>query len=70
MRLAAGALPSPREAARLAGQAGRNFDDDVEAKGLAHLLRVGIEINADVDEAAFRAALSQPTPSGGNSLAI
>jgi TRAP-type transport system periplasmic protein len=50
--------PAFREAAQLAGKAARKFDDDVEAQGLARLLDVGMEINADVDEAAFRAALA------------
>jgi TRAP-type C4-dicarboxylate transport system substrate-binding protein len=45
------------EAARLAGQAARKFDDDVEAAGLARLLSVGMKINADVDKPAFQAAL-------------
>jgi TRAP-type C4-dicarboxylate transport system substrate-binding protein len=44
--------------ARLAGQAERKFNDDVEAKGIARLLEVGMQINADVDTAAFRAALA------------
>jgi TRAP-type C4-dicarboxylate transport system substrate-binding protein len=46
------------EAARLARQAERKFEDDVEAQGLARLLDVGMQINADVDTAAFRAALA------------
>jgi TRAP-type transport system periplasmic protein len=46
------------EAARLAGQAARKFDDDVEAGGLARLISVGMKINADVDKVAFRAALA------------
>jgi TRAP-type C4-dicarboxylate transport system substrate-binding protein len=46
------------ESARLAGQAARTFDDDVEAQGLARLLGVGMRINTDVDKAAFRAALA------------
>jgi TRAP-type C4-dicarboxylate transport system substrate-binding protein len=50
--------PAFTAAARLAGQAARKFDDDVEAQGLARLLDVGMEINADVDEVAFRAALA------------
>jgi TRAP-type C4-dicarboxylate transport system substrate-binding protein len=36
----------------------RQFNDDAEANGLARLLDVGMEINADVDTAAFRAALA------------
>jgi hypothetical protein len=35
----------------------RKFDDDAEAAGLARLLGVGMKINADVDKAAFQAAL-------------
>ena len=46
------------EAARLGRAAARKFDDDVEAQGLARLLGVGMKINADVDKAAFRAALA------------
>ena len=46
------------EAARLGAQAARKFDDDVEARGLARLLGVGVKINTDVDTAAFRAALA------------
>jgi TRAP-type transport system periplasmic protein len=45
-------------AARLAGQAERKFNDDVEAKGIARLLEVGMKINADVDTVAFRGALA------------
>lgn len=46
------------EAARLGAEAMRQFNDDVEADGLARLLSVGMQINADVDTAAFRAALA------------
>jgi TRAP-type transport system periplasmic protein len=46
------------EAARLGAEAMRKFNDDVEANGLASLLSVGMQINADVDTAAFRAALA------------
>jgi TRAP-type transport system periplasmic protein len=46
------------EAAQLAGQAERKLTDDAEAAGLARLLSVGMKINADVDKAAFRAALA------------
>jgi TRAP-type transport system periplasmic protein len=48
------------EAARLGAEAMRKFNDDVEANGLARLLDVGMKINADVDTAAFRAALAPP----------
>jgi TRAP-type C4-dicarboxylate transport system substrate-binding protein len=46
------------EAARLGAEAMRKFMDDLEANGLARLLDVGMKINADVDTAAFRAALA------------
>ena len=46
------------EVARLGAQAEHKFNDDVEAKALVRLLSVGMEINADVDVAAFRAALA------------
>ena len=46
------------EAARLAGQNGRADNDDLEAAGVANLLSAGLEINADVDKAAFQAALA------------
>jgi TRAP-type C4-dicarboxylate transport system substrate-binding protein len=46
------------EAARLAGLAARKFNDGVEAEGLARLLSVGMKINADIDTAAFQAALA------------
>jgi TRAP-type C4-dicarboxylate transport system substrate-binding protein len=42
----------------LQAKAERKFNDDVEAKGLVRLLSVGMKINADVDAAAFRAALA------------
>jgi TRAP-type C4-dicarboxylate transport system substrate-binding protein len=45
------------EAARLAGQNGREDNNNMEAAGVADLLGVGVQINADVDKAAFRAAL-------------
>jgi TRAP-type C4-dicarboxylate transport system substrate-binding protein len=46
------------EAARLAAQNDRKHDDDLEAAGIANLLSAGMRINADVDKAAFRAALA------------
>jgi TRAP-type C4-dicarboxylate transport system substrate-binding protein len=46
------------EAARLGAEAMRKFNDDMEANGLVRLLDAGMEINADVDTAAFRAALA------------
>jgi TRAP-type C4-dicarboxylate transport system substrate-binding protein len=46
------------EAAQLASQAERKFNDDADAAGLAQLLSAGMKINADVDKAAFRAALA------------
>ena len=46
------------EAARLAAQNERKYDDDAQAAGVASLLGVGMRINADVDKAAFRAALA------------
>jgi tripartite ATP-independent transporter DctP family solute receptor len=46
------------EVAQLAGQAERKLIDDAEAAGAARLLGVGMAINADVDKAAFRAALA------------
>jgi TRAP-type transport system periplasmic protein len=46
------------EVARLGAEAMRKFNDDMEANGLARLLSVGMQINADVDTAAFRAALA------------
>jgi TRAP-type C4-dicarboxylate transport system substrate-binding protein len=46
------------EAARLAGQVTREDTDRLEAYGLPQLLGVGMEINTDVDKAAFRAALA------------
>ncbi len=42
----------------MGAQAERKLTDDAEAAGLAKLLGVGMMINADVDKAAFRAALA------------
>jgi hypothetical protein len=39
-------------------QNGRKDTDDLEPAGFAQLLGVGMKINADVDKAAFRAALA------------
>jgi hypothetical protein len=36
----------------------RKFNDDVEANGLARMLDVGMQINADVDQVAFQVALA------------
>ena len=46
------------EAARLGAEAMRKFNDDAETAGLARLISVGMKINADIDTAAFRAALA------------
>ena len=46
------------EAARLAGQNGRADNDELEAAGVANLLGVGMQINADVDKTAFRTVLA------------
>ncbi len=45
------------EAARLAAQLDRRDNDELEIAGTASLLSAGLKINADVDKAAFRAAL-------------
>ncbi len=46
------------ESARLAGQLKRKSATDSEDKAIAQLLSVGMEINMDIDKAAFRAALA------------
>jgi TRAP-type C4-dicarboxylate transport system substrate-binding protein len=46
------------ESARLAGDLKRKSIDDSEGRQIAQLLDVGMQINMDVDKAAFRAALA------------
>ena len=46
------------ESARLAGELKRKSVTDSEDMAIAQLLSVGMEINMDVDKAAFRAALA------------
>jgi tripartite ATP-independent transporter DctP family solute receptor len=46
------------ESARLAGNLKRKSIDDSEGRAIAQLLDVGMLINADVDKAAFRTALT------------
>jgi TRAP-type C4-dicarboxylate transport system substrate-binding protein len=57
-RLSAGDRQAFIEAARLAGQLGREDTDRLETPALAQLLGVGMKINTDVDRAAFRAAMA------------
>ena len=56
-RLSEGDTQAFIEAARLARQLNARITT-IEAYGLAQLLGVGMEINTDVDKAAFRAALA------------